>query len=64
MKYKTYGLNRAKQIGLNGGALFQLLDWQQRFVYRSAQSIVTISNGFERVLISQRCTRRQNNTDL
>ena len=42
-----------KTIGLNGGALFQLLDWQQRFVYRSAQSIITISNGFKRVLMTK-----------
>src|SRR5690606_10845302 len=33
--------------------LFQLLDFQERLIYRHAQAIVTISDGFRRVLIDK-----------
>lgn len=33
--------------------LFQLLDFQERLIYRHARAIVTISNGFRRVLIDK-----------
>lgn len=44
---------KTAEMGLRGW-LYGLLDHQERFVYRYARAIITISNGFKRILIAKK----------